>query len=281
MITSIVFSKDRALQLDLTLKSIKKNMPFIDTIRVIFVASTEEYKSAYNILQSEHNDVFFFEQNTNLYSIITYLLTSKYVIFFTDDNIVYRKSVTSRDDIDGIMSMKEMCCVSFRMGININQRRYDDGIVRKTEFPSFINLSTGKHIAWSRLEPRVGEYWSYALSVDGHLFHSETINNILSMINGWPESKLLPNTPNVLEAYWQRFFFEVPLLMSSEHYGCVVNSPNNRVQDDFKNKCGDTYNYLPESLNTLFLRGERLKVENFESCKIYCPHTELDLLNGL
>ena len=256
-------------------------MPIVDTIKVIFKVSDEGFEQAYEQLILEHNDVSFIRQTDYIFNLVNECIDSKYVIFFTDDDIVYRKSTTTIDEVIEILNVDHMCCLSFRMGVNINERDYGDGTSRKTHTPAIQALHTKKHIIWNRTQAYVGEYWAYPLSVDGHLFSSALMKNILDHIISWPESKTCQQTPNMLESYMQRFFFEVAPLMSSENISCVVNSPNNRVQHDFMNRCGDKYNYSAHSLNKMFLSGKRLSVNIFSDLEVRCPHTELDILNGL
>ena len=108
MFTSIVFSKDRALQLDLTLNSIKSRIPCtqygypIHRIDVLYTTS-KEHENSYETLIKEHQDVNFVRQSASIFSDIKKLVDTsldEYVCFFTDDDIVYRELSLTQEDID-------------------------------------------------------------------------------------------------------------------------------------------------------------------------------------
>ncbi len=69
--------------------------------------------------------------------------------------------------------------------------------------------------------------------------------------------------------------------MACPEHSCVVNSPNNRVQDQIKNRNGDKYNYVPLDLRDEFQDGKRLSLKNINFEGIVCPHQELDILQGI
>ena len=74
MITSIVFSKDRPLQLDLCLNSIKQNLFTDNNIIVLYKTSTDDYQTHYNTLKEEHEGVDFVNQGYNIFEDIRNLL---------------------------------------------------------------------------------------------------------------------------------------------------------------------------------------------------------------
>ena len=83
MLTSIVFSKDRPLQLDLCLKSIKQNLFDDNNIVVLYKTSTDLYESHYAKIKEEHDDVEFVKQGHSIWSSILEIVknASPYVTF--------------------------------------------------------------------------------------------------------------------------------------------------------------------------------------------------------
>ena len=69
--------------------------------------------------------------------------------------------------------------------------------------------------------------------------------------------------------------------MASLKTSCVVNSPNNRVQNTIKNRHGDEFSYDAQFLNEKFLGGYRINLDHIDFPEIVCPHQELDILKGL
>src|SRR5438132_1436023 len=91
-VTGLVFSRDRAAQLDLLLASLETNAPgFLETTWVLWVASNREYGEGYAHCISEYPQVRFqyeSEFNKQLGSLLDY--TSPLVCFFCDDDVLYR-----------------------------------------------------------------------------------------------------------------------------------------------------------------------------------------------
>ena len=68
MFTSIVFSKDRPLQLDLCLQSIKKNF-FADSRILVLYTTSKGYDKSYEQLITEHPSVMFLKQSHNIFDV--------------------------------------------------------------------------------------------------------------------------------------------------------------------------------------------------------------------
>lgn len=279
MITSIIFSKDRALQLDLTLKSVKQNFPLCGNIEVIYKCSSDDHNNSYEKLKIEHPDVGFRNQkHDSLIWIIVKTIddhTGDYFCFLTDDDIFYRKSNTTKSDLINLLGGP--ACISLRMGVNITHRDFGNGLEPDTK-PDIFKYGNN-HIVWNRMTVPAGGYWNYPLSVDGHIFKQDLILKILYTMNKWPESSTI-FTPNKFEQMLQRFFFDISSTMASEIYSCVVNSPNNRVQNEFDNKHGEKFFCDAESLNFVFNQGKRIDLNKLEFGQICCPHQEINLSKG-
>ena len=290
MFTSIVFSKDRPLQLDLCLKSINQNLFANNKIVVLYVTS-EGYDTSYAQLINEHPEVEFFKQSYSIFEDIEIILndSSEYVMFFTDDDIVYRKCELTEDDINSAFS-NDACCVSLRLGINTTMRDYGDGVLRRDNIPEQI-MRISNILVWNRTSIPVGGYWAYPLSVDGHIFQKQqmlTFCQELSHLSNYYENIQIPReakawqqTPNEFESRLQRFFFDISPIMASPQYSCVVNSPNNRVQDTVANRSGDVYNYTALDLKDEFDEGRRIILSDISIDDIACPHQEINILEGL
>jgi hypothetical protein len=57
----------------------------------------------------------------------------------------------------------------------------------------------------------------------------------------------------------------------------VVNSPNNRVQNDFQNVSGSQFSFSQEDLNNKYLEGYIIDLKAINFTDIKCPHQELKL----
>jgi len=280
MITAIVFSKNRALQLDLTLQSIRKNLPQVEKIFVIYKADAE-YDMSYSLLQADYINVVFEKQDGYLLDAILKHKASfgKFIAFFTDDNIVYRPCNMTLGHLDCFYEHKQTCCLSLRLGYNAQMRDYGTGTLEPDIMPQYEFFRDT--FLWNRLSIPPGGYWSYPLSVDGHIFRTKDMITILETMRNWPEMFSSLQTPNKFEAMLQRFFFEIPPMMMCLKYSTVVNSPNNRVQSEYGNASGLTYSYEAKFLNDLFMAGRRIDINALSIKNIVCPHQEIDLLSGI
>jgi hypothetical protein len=298
LITSIIFSKDRALQLDLTLKTIKQNFTLCDSVVVIYKTSEQQHQESYENLKTEHPNVSFYEQSHSLFVDILAVIsgaTSDYVCFFTDDNIVYNKIDIDKNQLNTLFNLVDpsgepvgCASLSLRLGLNTSKRDMGDGLVNDA-IPKLFSLPP--FFVWGFTGVPPGGYWSYPLSVDGHIFKRETMLEFcteLEVLNrhyaytGLPREKWCwKQTPNEFEAKLQRFYFCLPNLMGAMETSCVVNSPNNRVQNQMPNKFGEYFSYTATELNGHYKSGKRLNVDKINFSDIVCPHQEIDILEGL
>lgn len=282
MLYTTVFSKDRPLQLDLALKSLKKNLKITNETYVIYSASPA-YEKAYTELSHEHPEVDFSNEadfsgsNCDGFGWLLYdniRFNRPYLMYMTDDNIFYRESKTTELDLGNLFS-KDIACLSLRLGLNITHR---DGY--PSEQPRFERVA-GYHLIWNRMSMLAQSYFNYPLSVDCHIFKREVIQDILQELGCYSTfdgKTKFPTNPNKFEQILQRYFFEVSPLMACELYSCVVNSPNNRVQDTIKNLHGQVHSYHQDHLLHLFNDGVRLNLEDIEFPQINCPHQEVKLV---
>lgn len=277
MIKTIIFSKDRPLQLDLTIQSLLKNLKQSTQNVVLYKASDNNYSLAYKELRKRYEEDVKFISETNLFKqILRETHTSNpYVNFLTDDCIVYRPVLFDKS-FEKRMSDSTICCFSLRLGENI-QYRYHDGVKFYDDIPRF--MKDEEFLLFNRLSILPGGYFAYPLSVDGHIFNKTTIQNLVYNLNRYNEYvEEMPETPNVFESLLQKFFFDIPPIMFCHEHSSVVNSPNNRVQNSHKNCFGANYNYHQNDLLAKFMAGFRIDIKSLDFSNIECPHQEIKLL---
>lgn len=283
MITSIIFSKNRPLQLDLTIKSIKQNFPDCSQIIVLHNNDTE-FTEAHSILCSEHKDVESWEQSYSIYKDIYAAISesrNKYISFFTDDCICY--SPIPRYDYDNLFEGEYgeiVSCFSLRMGLNIEERHHA-GNVAEDKVLKYYHNEDDDYIMWSRTLHSFGNYWSYSLSVDGHIFRQKDILEMVDELCYLEKRYEWDQTPNQFEGALQRFWGITQNAMVAFPKSKVVNSPNNRVQDTHENMSGELYSYDDKLLLGKYMSGNRINIDYLDFGEIKCPHTEIDLIKGL
>ena len=278
LITSIIFSKNRPLQLDLTIKSIKQNFPDCSEIIVLHNNDTE-FSEAHSTLCNEHCDILSWQQGYSLFKDVlnaAAVTENNFICLFTDDDIFYRSfECGNYKFLDG----NDVSCLSLRMGQNITERQHDG--VTGQDLCRSIFLAENNMIAWSKTMHCYGSYWSYDLSVDGHIFRKADIVEMMDELQLLQSRYNWGDTPNVLESQLQRFWPLRGNYMMSPKHSVVVNSPNNRVQDSHKNRSGDVFSYDSKYLLDSYVAGNRISLEDCSFDNIRCPHTEIDLIKGI
>ena len=276
-LTIVVFSKDRAAQLDLCLKSIYKNLASLSQmwkIEVIYTTGSEEFEKGYDKLKYYWDFSWLYFRPESNYGGFKETLQKtmegwgEYVLFFTDDDIVYRTFEHQYEDfLDN-----ELFCVSFRLGTNtFVQDQYTNG---RCLIPDEVIMGDDIVRTWSWKEQKKDTNFAYPFSVDGHMFPSglakKVINNTPNYYN-----------PNSLEGKSQHYIKDdihnLPDEMACFEKSFVINTPINRVQETCHNGAGKFFGSSPEELNTIFLKGERLTLEDMDFSTIIGVHQELKL----
>jgi len=279
LVTSIIFSKDRPLQLDLCLSSIKKN--FQDTNEIIVIEKySDEYRKSLNTLKSEHPEVKVYPQSRCIYKDIkdcSLLSKNNYICFFTDDDIFYCK--LGSINFDGVFAIPDVCSFSLRLGYNISKRfLFGKEIL---DIPILYN-DIGGLLFISKTDHKYGSYWGYSESVDGHVFRSEQIIERFSELEYLNKRKDIGQTPNNVETNMQRYWCLCGNTIACPHHSVVVNSPNNRVSDSHKeNMSGEHFDFSEKDCLKEYESGKRIDLNRLDLLNIQCPHQEIDIMKGL
>jgi len=280
LITSIIFSKNRPLQLDLCLNSIKQNFPQ-STQNIVLHNNSVEFGRAHLALKKEHQDAEFWQQSESLFCDVWEAVKSAkndYICFFVDDCIVYNK--VSIKDME-IFNDPRLACLSLRLGANICERGCE-GQIFPDKPVSYGFSECGGWMMTNRTNNLYGSYWSYNLSVDGHIFRKKDMEEMTLELWKVSQFKNWKQTPNEFEGALQRFWTISPQLILSPFQSAVVNSPNNKTQDSHNdNRSGDVYDYDENVLLQKYEDGARINIDDIDFSNIKCPHTELDILKGL
>lgn len=281
MITSIIFSKDRPLQLDLCLNSIERN--FRDsTNTVVIYKYSDIYLDSIQALKHEHPNVKFIEQSSSIYEDILNITNSsenQYVCMLTDDDIVYMPVNIPNMVYSQIFAAPNVACISLRLGHNINTRFHHgrvakDVLVKYQEIEGFIFIPRTLYL--------YGSYWSYSHSVDGHIFRKSAVVKMFSELSYLDKLFNYKQTPNEVESQMQKFWTQDGEFMVCLKHSSVVNSPNNRVSDTHThNFSGEKFNYDPDFLLGKYHSGKRINLDMIDFSNIVCPHQEIDIIEAL
>lgn len=290
-ISSIIFSKNRPLQLDLCLRSLPNlDMDYVPTV---IYDCDEEYNEAYETLKQEHEGVEFWKQGKSLFrDVLNRIVTSNcdWTFFLTDDCIVYQKTAILSDVVLAEI-FKDPLASSFslRLGLNTNKRAYllgdnkikmIDDPLRRFEWQVVYRNNRGM-VCYDRTQHLYGGYWNYPFSVDGHIYRTKDLLGWVDEVCYIEPIKKWKQTPNEFERSLQRFVQELPPFVIMNESSSVVNSPNNRVQDTITNINGHDFAFNAKDLLKMYNTGHRISPEKIDFSEVFCAHMELNILEGL
>lgn len=264
MINIIIFSKDRAAQLDLLIRSIKQFFDAWQAFKwnVLYTCSNESFFRGYQLTMSKHpefNYIREYDFKKQLVGMIN--KTMPCTLFFVDDNVFKRSfSVKSREfRYFDEYNDKNVLSLTLRLGLNTTQCYTQR---RESTLPIF--MSTDPHTwAWKAAE---GPEWCYPMSVDGGFFHTE---DILPKIEN-----LSYQNPNTFEGILANNPIDKPLMVCFDQ-SVVMNVPANKVQTANANECGS----IPAGyLNDNYLQGKQLSINNFVGYINKAPHEEVNFI---
>ena len=257
-INIIVFSKDRAIQLELFLRSFNRFVANADNfpISILYTHSTDKFKDGYDILMRDKRPYENFIKETDFKQDTISLIKKDvpYTVFFVDD-IIFKEPFDFYDNqMDLFVSNKSIACRSLRLHPHLT---YCYAESRDMKQPIFGKDNV---FNWTK---ETGDY-GYPMSQDGHIFRTEHISKL--------HEELEYHAPNTLEGRLHTRRKILPPLMVCYDKSKIINNPINRVQFASINRCGDI---SAESLNDKFLEGYVIDIEPFVGFDNITVHTEI------
>jgi hypothetical protein len=266
MINVVIFSKDRAMQLNLLLDSIKHNADGIFNISVIYTSSSEEFAIGYKklIWETEKDRINWIREASFEQDVLKALESDlQYTCFFTDDDVLF--GPVSESEMTGALADESVICFSMRLGKNTVYCYALDVENRLMEFVENAGLIKFDWLCHS------ADY-GYPLSLDGHVFRTNEITRMTKAISF--------SNPNTYEANLQVFRDDLPRKMISYARSALVGVPANKVQSVFDNRYGENFHFSISDLNTRYLSGERIDLSAIDFSVIEGCHQELDYKFG-
>jgi hypothetical protein len=276
----IIFSYNRAIQLDFLLKSIIKRFKLPDYKIVIIYHTTGAHKEGYQKLKNKYNsfpNMSFLERKKRILNVGNYLKTftskrnlktfllhsylhnensdnfkgllecllkntdSEFVMFNTDDGYFFDNVIVPNKVFDLIRLNPLQTSYRLYVGENL------DG------FPDYPRKDVNNNIyRWNYYEKKPVNHWTYPFAVDGTIYHANSILNIIE--------KVPYHNPITLESYVVKFVKEKRLLEVglSPITSRLICTKLNRVSTSTLNP---TINISTDFLNSKFLDGYELELE--------------------
>lgn len=241
----IVFSKDRPLQLEALLNSYDQYVEGKSPLYVLYTVSNGEYEKAYNEIIKLYSSMNFIKEKNfreDLVSLLKAIHTDK--LFFLVDDILFIRKFDLRKLTD--LNTKEFI-PSLRMGRNITY-----SFMKKKKIVQPEIYTDRKNLIYWNWSIN-NSYWSYPISVDGHIFSKIEIEIAIKNIKF--------SAPNSLEWQLQSFnrYFSRKKGCSFEN-SVIVNLPWNKVQTENSNDMGEI---TTQELLNLWNQGKRLDIEHY------------------
>lgn len=259
----IIFSKNRACQLNLLLDSLNNNAPLLfDKIHVLYKAESD-YDLGYEKLKKRRTGINFHKETNfrhDLFNLIDDEIEA--TTFMVDDAVVFKKILNRKIDIIKPV-IEDFIIFSLRLGKNCNYSH-----------PADLHYELGEHEV-------DGEYmtfdytmqqnsdFGYPLSTDGHIFNTIIIKDLLNQIDFY--------NPNTLESFLQRFVVRnlIPKIVKCFTESKLVSIPVNLVNNTFKNRNGLEFGISEKELNDKYLGGEIIDLESLDFRDVNGPHKEI------
>ena len=177
-------------------------------------------------------------------------------MFLVDDNVFKEEFDYECDEIDEFKNNEDIYCLSLRLGTHLNLcYPFSSPMMQPTYIKKYV---------WNW---KISQYdYNYPLSLDGHIFKKEDFMISFDMINF--------SGPNYLESELSSRPINKQYMMSFE-ISKIINIPNNRVQNEFKNRSGNISNF---NLNERYLNGERIITDNIYGIKNKSCHQEIEFI---
>lgn len=252
-VTAIVFSKDRALQLDAFLRSFERCVWPVLNVEVLYLATTARHEAAYQDVFRRHRCAYPRAQQDFRADVLSLVPDTGAVVLFVDDQVFVRP-----------WRVESIIGLSLRLAPHLTQCYTAD---TAQPIPLFMPFMPDR-FAWRWADGK-GD-WGYPLSLDGHVFDA-------GELRGWMIASDF-QSPNALEAALQVFrpAFTDRLGVCYPH-AIIVNVPWNSVQtSQSMNRCGQI-----EDADTLLRHwedGQRMNIEPIMGVMNRSAHQEFPLM---
>ncbi len=262
----IVFSKDRAMQLDCTLRSffLLCQDPEGIHLSVLYKCSTPLHESQYARLKEDYPAVDFRPEKNFQDDLMSLAAPSEYILFLVDDNIFVR-DFSLKQMIQGLVRHGTAVGFSLRLGRNTT---YCYMLGKEQALPLFDNPDGSLlKFDWTKAELDFG----YPLELSSSLYRTA---DILPFIGQMDFAN--PNTLEMLMAAKKAHFSGARKDLLCFERSVAFCNPANMVQTMWINRAAAGGAYTVEKLAELFAAGCRINVDLFSSFTPNGCHQERD-----
>lgn len=264
----LIYSKDRAFQLDGCIRSlIKYSSIQLNSVSVLY-KTTENFGAQYDVLIKKFPAVHFIKEQSGklLNQTIDIIKNSEYIMFVVDDTVFYRY-FHIKILVKKLAQYPLVLGVSLRLGLNTSFCYMAN---RKQRVPEYKFVNDDILIYdWSKEECDFG----YPLEVSSSIYRSEDILSILLKYSG---QKLCPSLiESRLNISKDMFVSTKPkLMMPMQSYAFSI--PINLTKNG-SNPHGRFHHYSIEFLGRLFDDNKTMDLGDMDTSKIIGVHQEMEI----
>ncbi|HVY72271.1 MAG TPA: carbamoyltransferase C-terminal domain-containing protein, partial [Verrucomicrobiae bacterium] len=263
----IIFSKDRAMQLDATLRSFAQHCHDAASVplKVLHTASTPEHATAYAQLAAQHPSVEFVREQNFKADFLGLARGAENIVLMVDDCLFIRNFVMT-DTVQALNENPDSIGCSLRLGRNTT---FCYPLNQPQQLPDFTGVNSGllKH-RWTAAQHDFG----YPLEVSSSVYRGADLLPLLE--------KLDYQNPNTLEAALAAnaaaFSQSRPALLCHAQ-SVAFCAPLNVVQSVYPNRKGANNRYTASALAQAFLAGQRIDLASLANFVPNGCHQEIEL----
>lgn len=267
-ITCIVFSRNRALQLDALLRSIEKYSESSFDVYVQYSCSPNHSQSYENLILKYGNALKykFVREDSFSVSLLDIIkgVKTQFLFFLVDDQVFVRPF-----NMNKIISvMKDKTFFSLRLGKSIT----DFGIFERKLFPKYNILPD--YLRWSWKQNKDQKDWGYQFSVDGTVY--KTMDVLCASMS-------IPfRAPNSFEDNMNSvWLFRSDNVGMSYHEPVVINLIINASRQEKAYEHFESGEYSPDDMLELWNVGKRFSIEKVSSIVFHSTHFILKDINSI
>ena len=250
MLNFVIFSKDRACQLDLLLRSIRQNcetIPQLYNVNVLYNFSST-HEESYQELINEYTKVnwikeFDFERQTKE------LFNNNKVCLLTDDTVFFKNFRYIQTEPDETFS--------FRLGYNTLVQDFHNNTIQPMLKP--LEYNGFNIIKWNPNDYPPYCNYGYPFSFDGHVYSGGSLFKIL-------KDSSFKNTNEIVGILHSKRSF-ITKIVANTHSSCV-NVPANNLSG--LTEAGKYHAYSTNELRDLYLSGKRIRLDSFHKPILGC-----------
>ena len=262
-VVTVIFSKNRSLQLDLCLRTLQLHCADIHKsayVNVLYKAD-DNHRESYEILKREYPDVIFVEEQSFKADLLNIVHNKSGILFSIVDDTVFVEDFLLANIVSNLESNLDCLGFSLRLGLNCS---FCFPYGKLQDIPATTKIDNGVVNKYNWQTAQLD--FAYPLELSSSLMRLEDIIEILNNCDY--------NNPNSLEDAMVSCYVQTKPNLLMYDKGVAFSNPINKVQTDHPNKSGDI---SADVLLQYFMAGYRINAEPFNHYKNTGAHELVDI----